>query len=80
MELLRGVILGTTTYLNYDPREDEIKSLYGRVRKVAVQSLDNVTLPQADVQEMKARLKAAEAKMLFVHRRCQGDASETGLV
>lgn len=80
MELVRGVILGTTTYFNYDPREDEIKSLYGRVRKVAVQSLDNVKLPAEDVKEMAARLKAAEAKMLFVHRRCQGDASETGLV
>jgi len=77
---VRGVILGTTTYFNYDPREDEIKSLYGRVRKVAVQSLDNVKLPAEDVKEMAARLKAAEAKMLFVHRRCQGDASETGLV
>jgi cytochrome c len=80
LELVRGVVCGTTTYFNYDPREDEIKSLYGRVRKVAVQSLDNVALPPADVQEMRARLKAAEAKMLFVHRRCQGDASETGLV
>ena len=48
MELVRGIVCGTTTYFNYDPREDEIKSLYGRVRKVAVQSLDNVELPRAD--------------------------------
>ena len=40
--------MGTTTFFNYDPRDDEIKSLYGRVRKVAVQSLDNVELPRAD--------------------------------
>jgi len=48
LELVRGIVLGTTTYFNYDPREDEIKSLYGRVRKVAVQSLDNVELARAD--------------------------------
>jgi sodium/potassium-transporting ATPase subunit alpha len=30
--------------------------------------------------EMKARLKSAESKLLTIHRRCKGDASETGLV
>jgi len=25
-------------------------------------------------------LKAAEEKMLYIHRHCKGDASETGLV
>jgi len=53
---VRGVVCGTTTYFNYDPRDDEVKSLYGRVRKVAVQTLDNVELAQADQQEMRARL------------------------
>jgi hypothetical protein len=29
---------------------------------------------------MKARLKVAEKDLLYVHRFCKGDASETGLV
>ena len=29
---------------------------------------------------MVARLKAAEKEMLYIHRHCKGDASETGLV
>ena len=29
---------------------------------------------------MVARLKAAESEMLYIHRHCKGDASETGLV
>jgi len=29
---------------------------------------------------MKARLRAAETKLLNIHRHCKGDASETGLV
>jgi magnesium-transporting ATPase (P-type) len=29
---------------------------------------------------MKARLRAAEKKLLNIHRHCKGDASETGLV
>ena len=79
-EVARAMVLGTTTYFNYEPRDDEIKSLYGRVRKVAVATLEKVALPKADESEMTARLKAAEEKMLYIHRRCQGDASETGLV
>lgn len=29
---------------------------------------------------MKQRLKCAENKLLYIHRHCKGDASETGLV
>jgi cytochrome c len=65
---------------NYDPSDDEAKQLYARVRKVAVSSLEGKDLPVADAKEMKARLRAAETKLLNIHRHCKGDASETGLV
>jgi sodium/potassium-transporting ATPase subunit alpha len=39
-----------------------------------------VTLDDASKGECKARLRAAEENMLYIHRHCKGDASETGLV
>ena len=50
------------------------------MKKVAVASLENTKLNAADDDEMKKRLRKAESKMLNIHRKCKGDASETGLV
>ena len=50
------------------------------MRKVAVSSLEHTKLSAADEKEMKARLLVAEKGLLNIHRRCKGDASETGLV
>jgi len=50
------------------------------MRKVAVASLEHKALEPAEEAEMKARLLVAEKSLLNVHRRCKGDASETGLV
>jgi len=50
------------------------------MKKVAVASLENTKLTPVDEDEMKARLIKAESKMLNIHRKCKGDASETGLV
>lgn len=57
-----------------------MKQLYARMKKVRVSSLEDKDLPAADAAEMKARLIAAESKLLNTQRFCQGDASETGLV
>lgn len=78
--MVRALVLGTYTIFNYDPSDDEAKQLYARVRKVAVASLEGKDLPVQDSKEMKARLRAAEKKLLNIHRHCKGDASETGLV
>jgi hypothetical protein len=72
--------LGTYTQFVYQPSEDECKQLYARMKKVAVASLENKKLDPASEKEMKARLSAAEKGLLNIHRRCKGDASETGLV
>jgi len=50
------------------------------MKKVAVASLEHKKLEPAVEKEMKARLFAAEKGLLNIHRRCKGDASETGLV
>lgn len=50
------------------------------MKKVAVASLENTKLNATDEADMKARLRKAESKMLNIHRKCKGDASETGLV
>jgi sodium/potassium-transporting ATPase subunit alpha len=78
--LVQAIVLGTYTVFNYDPSIDEAKQLYARIKKKAVASLEHIDLPEEDMKEMKARLKCAEEKMLYTHRHCKGDASETGLV
>jgi len=78
--LVQAVVLGTYTFFDYNPSNDEAKILYGRMRKVAVASLEGKDLKTEDNNEMKKRLKCAESKMLYIHRHCKGDASETGLV
>jgi hypothetical protein len=50
------------------------------MKKVSVSSLEGKSLPEKDMKEMRARLIAAEQKMLYTQRNCKGDASETGLV
>lgn len=80
ISLVQAIILGTYTIFNYDPSDDEAKQLYARIHKVSVASLDGKDLSPEDNKEMKARLQAAEANMLYTLRHCKGDASETGLV
>lgn len=78
--LVEALVLGTYTTFEYNPTEQECKQLYARMKKVRVSSLEDKALPAADLAEMKARLIAAESKLLNTQRFCQGDASETGLV
>lgn len=80
LSLVRSIVCGTYTIFNYEPTDDEAKLLYARLRKVAAASLEGKTLPDADMAEMKARLRVAESKLLYTARHCKGDASETGLV
>lgn len=80
LALCEAVVLGTYTVFNYDPTNDEAKQLYARIKKKAVASLEDYTLTKDEQSEMVARLKAAEKEMLYIHRHCKGDASETGLV
>jgi len=78
--LVQAVVLGTYTIFNYDPTDDEAKQLYARMKKVTVASIEDYELSPSESKEMKARLKTAEESMLYTHRHCKGDASETGLV
>jgi len=80
LALVQAVVLGTYTIFNYDPSDDECKQLYARMNKVTVASLEEYELSSTEKQEMKARLKVAEEGLLYTHRHCKGDASETGLV
>jgi len=48
LELIQAVTLGTYTFFNYDPTDQECKQLYARMKKVAVASLENVTLKEND--------------------------------
>jgi len=57
-----------------------MKQLLARIKKVAVATLEHYKLTSAEEKEMRDRLVKAESKLLVIHRRCKGDASETGLV
>jgi len=72
--------LGTYTIFNYDPSDDEAKTLLARIQKKPVAALENYELTESEKKEMKARLKTAEEGLLYTARHCKGDASETGLV
>jgi sodium/potassium-transporting ATPase subunit alpha len=77
-ELIKAIVLSTSTYFAYEPTTDDAKKLFARSRGVALADIDD--LPPNDMNEMKARLRVAEKELLYVHRFCKGDASETGLV
>lgn len=77
---MKSIVLGTYTYFSYSPTDDEIKQLHARMQKVPVANYEGVTLGENIVKDCRARLIAAEKKMLYIHRHCKGDASETGLV
>lgn len=79
-DIVKAIILGTYTYFSYSPTDDEIKQLHARMIKKPVATLEGVTLADSIVKDCRARLIAAEKKMLYIHRHCKGDASETGLV
>jgi len=78
--LVEAVVLGTYTIFNYDPSDDEAKTLLARIQKKPVAALEGYKLTESELKEMKARLKAAEEGLLYTLRHCKGDASETGLV
>jgi len=73
-----ALILGTATFFQYDPSDDDAKKLYARVHGMAVSAVPDLT--EAQSKEMKARLRVAEEQMPNIKRFCKGDASETGLV
>ena len=72
--------MGTYTIFNYDPSDDDAKTLLARIQKKPVAALEGYTLTDAENKEMKARMKTAEEGLLYTARHCKGDASETGLV
>jgi len=80
ISLVQAIALGTYTIFTYDPTEDESKQLYARIQGKPVAAYENVTLDPSVIREMRARLIVAEKKLLYIHRHCKGDASETGLV
>ena len=79
-DLVKAIVLSTSTYFAYEPTTEDAKKLYARVRGMAVADVDDKTMSPADEDEMKARLRIAEGGLNYVNRFCKGDASETGLV
>ena len=80
MEVVKSVVLSTYTAFSYSPQPDECKALFARIKGWATSKMDHYKFKEGEMEEMEARLIAAEANMLYIKRHCKGDASETGLV
>jgi len=80
LELVKAIVLGTYTIFQYSPTDDEAKQLIARMKGVPVSNYEGKEMNEEDMKDAKARLVAAEKDMLYIHRHCKGDASETGLV
>jgi sodium/potassium-transporting ATPase subunit alpha len=78
MELVKAMVLSSSTFFTFDPTDDDCKKLFARIQGVPVSNVDTLTAEQK--KEMRARLIVAEKRLLFINRFCKGDASETGLV
>ena len=50
------------------------------MKGVPVSNFEGKTMDETEMKDAKARLIAAEKDLLYIHRHCKGDASETGLV
>ena len=50
------------------------------MKGVPVSNFEGKTMDEKDMIDAKARLVAAEKELMYIHRHCKGDASETGLV
>ena len=79
-ELVKAVVLGTYTVFMYSPTDDEAKQLIARIDGVPVANFEGKTMDEERMKDAKGRLIAAEKDLLYIHRHCKGDASETGLV
>lgn len=87
---LQTLALSTTTFFQFDPKDDEVKGWYKKEQKKASTKVKGPTLPdknvelsptqQATLDKAKADMVAAELVSRFVKRSCKGDASETGLM
>ena len=80
IELTKAIVLGTYTIFSYDPEENECKQLIARMKGVPVADYEDKEMDEGEMKDARARLIAAEKDMLYIHRHCKGDASETGLV
>lgn len=50
------------------------------MKGVPVANYEGKTMNESEMKDAKARLIVAEKDLLYIHRHCKGDASETGLV
>jgi hypothetical protein len=50
------------------------------MKGVPVADYEDKEMDEGEMKDARARLIAAEKDMLYIHRHCKGDASETGLV
>ena len=80
LDIVKAIVLGTYTRFSYTPTDDECVQLHARMQGVPVANFENTKLSEEIMNDCRARLIAAEEKMLYIHRHCKGDASETGLV
>lgn len=78
--LLESVILGTTTFFNYSPSQEDVRRLYAFKNNISVLKVKDMTLSDEVLKSYENTLIKAESQMLFKNRTTIGDASETAMV
>lgn len=78
--MIQAVVLSTSASFSYTPTDDECKELLARMKRVPVSTYDGKVLDEATMHDCRARLLAAERRLLYIQRHCRGDASETALI
>lgn len=78
--LLQSIALGTKATFAYKPSTEEMKSYLAKKRGIKASTLVNTKLTKEEEDEAERGLLEAEANLPIGERKCDGDASETGLI
>jgi len=76
LEVVRSIILSTYSIFRVQPSDDECEQLYKRINNVQ----ECGYIPSEKMNELKARLIAAEQNLPLSQRTCIGDRDEIGLI
>jgi len=83
--LVEAIALTTTSFFDYNPGDDVVRSGYIKEHKLKEGDLpanfaDMTEAQKGKMNEFRAMLKEKEGQQYFIKRNVEGDASETGLV
>lgn len=83
LDFVKTIALSTTAFFGFNPNQDEIRAAYAKKHKVNPTDVPKEDIPeemQVEFGEIRQQMIEEEAELPFFKRKCEGDASETGLI